>query len=218
MAATPLSQVGCQPSLASSLSSLSSGGSLSSGDSPRLRVSAFVMQEKHLKGRGERLPFPDAQRFEKCVVDRDKFVQRLPPDLAAARREADEYAAPVGRIGRAADEARSFEPVEPRRHRAGRDQGGLGQVCGFGAAGIADPAQCVQDVEVGDAEPERLEGGDDGALVVAGAKQQAPDDLQTAGVQLRVTVVPGLNDAVDRVVLHRANFSLTLSDHQVAWH
>jgi hypothetical protein len=161
-----------------------------------------VVEEEQFEARGERFPLMPAERFEECVVDRYQLVQRLPSDLAAARGEPDEDAAPVGRIGRAADERRSFEPVEPRGHRTGSDQGGLRQVGGLAAAAVADSAQCVEDVEVGDAQPEGLECGDDGTLVVARAEQQAPDDLQGAGIQLRVTLVPGLHDAVDRVSLH----------------
>ena len=68
--------------------------------------------------------------------------------------------------------------------------------------GVTDPAQRVQDVEVGDAQTERLEDGTDGAFVVARGQQQAPGDFERAGIQMRVTVSPRLDDAVDGVTLH----------------
>ena len=75
---------------------------------------------------------------------------------------------------------------------------------------MAAPAKRVQDVEVAEAQAKRLEGGDDRALEVRGAEQQAPDDLERAGVQLRVTLGPCLDDAVNESVGMR-NFSLALA-------
>ena len=77
---------------------------------------------------------------------------------------------------------------------------------------VTDPAQRVQDVEVGDAQVERLEDGADGAFVIARAQQQAPGHFERAGIQMRVTFSPRLHDAVDEVTIHREKFSLTSSE------
>ena len=71
------------------------------------------MKEQLLERGGDQVLLLPAERFEECLVGGDQFMKRLPGDLAALRGETDEHPAPVGPIGRAADEPGSFEPVEP---------------------------------------------------------------------------------------------------------
>jgi hypothetical protein len=64
---------------------------------------------------------------------------------------------------------------------------------------LADSPQRVQDVEVSEAKTERSKRGDERAPQVFGGEQQAPDDLERTGVQLRVACCPGFADAIDGV-------------------
>ena len=160
------------------------------------------MEEEQLERGGDRFPLLSAERFKEYLVGGYQFAKRLRGGFIALRGEADEHPAPVRRIGRAADKPGSFEPVQPRGHGPRGYQGRPGQVGGLAAVGVTDPAQRVQDIEVGDAQPERLEGCHDGTFVVARDQHQAPGDLKRAGVQLRVTTAPRLHDAVDGVTVH----------------
>ena len=73
-----------------------------------------MVKEEESECRGDRLPLRLVDRFEECLVGGDHVLERLPGDVAAPRGEADQHPAPVGRIGRAANEPGSFESVEAR--------------------------------------------------------------------------------------------------------
>jgi hypothetical protein len=71
------------------------------------------VNEQLLERGGARVPLLSAERFEEYLVGGYQFLKRLSGGLAASRSEPDQHPASVGRIGCAADEPGSFEPVEP---------------------------------------------------------------------------------------------------------
>jgi hypothetical protein len=163
------------------------------------RLAALAADEQTPEKRRGLRPFGRIERRQERVVDRQDGAECFLGGPLASFREAHQYATPVTWIRHALDQAGARQAVETRSHRARGDQRGPSELPGIRPIRVSTSAECVHDVEVTEAQAERLQRGGQRLLQVPRAEKQPADHFQRAGVQLRIAGGPRADDLVDRV-------------------
>lgn len=140
------------------------------------------------------------ERCEELFLGVEVGDDRPVDELVSGLGETDDDLAPVGGAG-ALDEASGDEPVDPVRHRPGRDHGGSDELpCGEFVRRVA-ATQRGEHVELPTLEFVFGEGAGQFSLGQSGEPRDASDDLHRGHIEVGTLCVPLLDDLVDCVCL-----------------
>ena len=148
---------------------------------------------------GQGAPVFLGQRRDDGMLVVEKGSEGSVDDVPAGRREPDEDAAPVPRVGAALGEAPGDEPVDSGRHGPARDER-LGDEPPRGElVGLARAPECGQDVELPGVEVVLGERRRADPRVLLGQPGDPGQDVQGSDIEVGSLALPGRDEPVDVV-------------------